>query len=392
MRIDGVQLRGVGPLEDAKIVFQPRKSEDKADLHILVGPNGSGKSTILYALAAALAGPQDDLGCRHALRRMTGEDSLFAVSAGGGAVAFARGAHSSEHGQIEDPFFGGVMLRASGFGDSDSFLTGPTGPHLLQGYAAIAERYSKTGGQAPPLDFAAFTYSGGRSLFEPGLSAIEEPSDGPLAQALSFDKTVDARRLSQWLSATFARRALARERQIADEVERFGSSIQRIEKAVSDVIGSPISLDIDYRPRFRIIVERHGKRVDLDVLPDGLKSILSWVADLLMRLERIPWRGDLPPLDRPIALFLDEIDVHLHPEWQRKVLPMVQKLLPKAQIFVTTHSPFVVTSVSEAWVYPLALNEDGSARVLPAVESQAGTTYPTGTSRPFLETNKQNVF
>lgn len=375
MRIDGLRLRGVGPLGDATIVFQPRQTDDKADLHILVGPNGSGKSTILYALAAALAGPRDEVGSRNALRRLTGEDSLFAVSAGDQTVAFARGAHSSEHGQIEDPFFGGIMLRGGSFGDGDSFLVGPHGPPDLQSYAGIAEKYSKAGVQAPPLDFAAFAYSGGRSLFEPGLSAIEEPSDGPLAQALSFDKTVDAKRLSQWLSATFARRALARERQNADEVERSGSSIERIERAVSEVIGAPIRLDIDYRPRFRIIVERQGKTVDLDVLPDGLKSILSWVADLLMRLERIPWQGDLPALERPIALFLDEIDVHLHPEWQRKVLPMVQKLLPRAQIFVTTHSPFVVTSVSDAWVYPLSLDQDGNANPLPAVKSQAGTSF-----------------
>lgn len=376
MRIDGVYLRGVGPFAEARLDFQPRQSVDKADLHILVGPNGSGKSTILYALAAALAGAGDDLGAAHALRRMPREDSLFAVSADGAAVAFARGTHNSEHARVEDPFFGGVMLRQGTFGVNDSLLVSPR-PNAppIQSYHGAASKYLKASVDTPAMDFAAFAYSGSRSLFEPGISAIEEPTDGPLAQSLSFDKSVDARRLSQWLSATFARRALANERRNADEAERFGSSIERIEEAVGDVIGGPIRLNIDYHPRFRIIVERHGKTIDLDVLPDGLKSILSWLADLLMRLDRIAWQGDTPALERPILLLLDEIDVHLHPEWQRKILPMVQRLLPRAQIFVTTHSPFVVSSVSDAWVYPLGLDENGEAKSLPPVKSQAGTSF-----------------
>lgn len=52
-------------------------------------------------------------------------------------------------------------------------------------------------------------------------------------------------------------------------------------------------------------------------------------------------------------MFLDEIDVHLHPAWQRKILPVVQKLFKNSQIFVSTHSPFVVGSVDGAWVYKL---------------------------------------
>ncbi len=376
MRIDGVYLRGVGPFSEARLDFQPRKAENKADVHIFVGPNGCGKSTLLYALAAALAGVDDGLGKGQLFRRMPSANSLCAVSMGGGVIAFARGSHNSEHNPIPDPFSGHTLFRQGSFGNGeDSWLANAPAPNLITQYPARALQHVKTGNGATPLSFAAFAYSGSRTLREYNFSSIEEPTDGPLAHSLSFDNTVDAKRLAQWLSATFAKRALARERENADDVERFASSIERIEEAVGEVIGAPIHLAIDYKPHFRIVVEHGGRSVDLDLLPDGLKSILSWMADLLMRLDRIPWEPETASLERPFVLFLDEIDVHLHPSWQRKVLPMVQRLFPKAQIFVTTHSPFVVSSVSDAWVYPLDIHENGDAFALAPLPSQAGTSF-----------------
>ena len=82
----------------------------------------------------------------------------------------------------------------------------------------------------------------------------------------------------------------------------------------------------------------------------------------------------LPIFEREIILFLDEIEVHLHPAWQRKVLPVVQKLFKNSQIFVSTHSPFVVNSIDDAWVYKLEL-EDGKAKVAEILKSEDAWSY-----------------
>ncbi len=82
---------------------------------------------------------------------------------------------------------------------------------------------------------------------------------------------------------------------------------------------------------------------------------------------------DAPLLEQPLILFLDEIDIHLHPKWQRKVLPVVQKLFPNAQIFVSTHSPFVVGSVQDAWVYKL--DDAKTQKTIVGIPSGAGTSY-----------------
>ncbi len=68
--------------------------------------------------------------------------------------------------------------------------------------------------------------------------------------------------------------------------------------------------------------------------------------------------------------------MHLHPAWQRKILPIVQKLFVNAQIFVSTHSPFVVGSIDDAWVYKLKYDSVAKhTTVDPPTLSQDGKSF-----------------
>jgi predicted ATP-binding protein involved in virulence len=95
-----------------------------------------------------------------------------------------------------------------------------------------------------------------------------------------------------------------------------------------------------------------------------------------MRLDSLKWKDNTPIFEREIILFLDEIEVHMHPAWQRKILPVVQKLFKNSQIFVSTHSPFVVNSVDDAWVYELKV-ENGKAQVAEKNLTKTAYSYQT---------------
>lgn len=380
MRIDALYLRDVGPFGEARIDFQPRVSEDKADIHIFVGPNGTGKSTLLYAMAAVLGGVASRLGATHALRRLRSPDAQVAMLSGDAVIGLTH-LLQARPGVSSDPFLQRAIHGRRQNGAQEWFSR--DGAANFEGFWERQWTLSSDpSARQVPFFFAAFAYAGSRSLPDYRLTAIQEPNGGPLEQALSFDRTVAIDRLSQWLSSTFAKRAFARETNKPEDASRYNASIERIEAAVRRVIGGDLTLRMSYEP-LQIVVERNGTAIGLDLLPDGLKSILSWVADLLMRLDRIPWENDVPLMERPFVLFLDEIDIHLHPAWQRRVLPMVQELFPKAQIFVTTHSPFVVSSVEGAWVYPLSLDSAGNATAGAPVESRAGTSFVTVLSSLF---------
>jgi energy-coupling factor transporter ATP-binding protein EcfA2 len=75
----------------------------------------------------------------------------------------------------------------------------------------------------------------------------------------------------------------------------------------------------------------------------GYKAMVSWLVDLTARLfERYPDSDN--PLAEPAIVLVDEIDLHLHPKWQRKIFDYLSEKFPQTQFIVTAHSPLVVQS------------------------------------------------
>jgi predicted ATP-binding protein involved in virulence len=135
-----------------------------------------------------------------------------------------------------------------------------------------------------------------------------------------------------------------------DKSLEFRRYISIIEEVLFQITGQNFGFYLNPETMHLNLVQNE-QRMGLDTLPDGVKSIVSWVGDLIMRMSQMQWADDLDIFDRSFVLLLDEIEVHLHPAWQRKILPVIQKLFKNAQIFISTHSPFVVGSVDGAWIY-----------------------------------------
>ncbi len=370
LRIDRLYLKDVGPFAELDLTFRPRQSPDKADLHVLVGPNGSGKSTVLYTLAAAFSMDPPPLF----LTRLRSPNSF----AGGIAsnLKSARGQEDFALGSPGQPRSGERTPTQLPWRtvqrDSERFISVGFEPFSrLEAYRSNVKTFTARS-VARPFDFAAFAYAGQRGLTSYRLDAIREPAAGPFDNAVSFTQTANSATIVEWLATSHTREALALKDNNRAAAERYSATRTHVESAVREVIGEDIRFEMSYDP-LGITLRRGGVSLDLDLLPDGVKSIVSWVADLLSRLDRIPWENNTPVLDRPFLLLLDEVDIHLHPAWQRKVLPMVQRLFKNAQIVVSTHSPFVVSSVSDAWVYPFDVR-DGVATLGEAIPSQAGAS------------------
>lgn len=111
------------------------------------------------------------------------------------------------------------------------------------------------------------------------------------------------------------------------------------------------------RPRtetnpLRFVVDRvesgQERTFDLNQLSDGYRTSLAMVADLACRMtEANPPSTEYPnPLNAPAVVLIDEIELHLHPGWQQKILRQLQEVFPQTQWIVTTHSPQVLTAVA----------------------------------------------
>lgn len=261
-----------------------------------------------------------------------------------------------------------------GFGDSSGHLSNDAGSVFFVYNKAVDEYTNSLSILRGKFPFAAFAYSGSRNLSSVAIDSIKEFSLNPFENSLSFEKTISSEVITTWIANTKAKQSLLIVEGNTEKAGIIGQTIKRIESAVSEIIGSEIQFIMKSDP-FEVKIKYNNTELEFTVLPDGLKSILSWISDLLIRLDRIPWMTEGDILDKIFILFLDEIEIHLHPAWQRKVLPVIQKLFKNAQIFVSSHSPFVVNSISGAWVHKLALNQEGASELVETVPSKAGSSY-----------------
>ena len=92
------------------------------------------------------------------------------------------------------------------------------------------------------------------------------------------------------------------------------------------------------------LFEKKGLKIPFPALSDGYRGFIGWIADLMYHIcTTCPKEKSLT--DHKGIVMVDEIDLHLHPEWQKQILPILSKVLPNIQFIVTTHSPLIVGSV-----------------------------------------------
>lgn len=376
MKIRKLELKNIGVFDEETIEFQPCPVKDKAEIHILTGQNGSGKSTILQALASSFDDSRVELSADEITSKFhhygyISVDTDFQLSNN-----FKK--RFRHLGELELNFANGYRTKLQIKGNLIDYTTFPE----IYSYSSFASGRKKM--STLKLSFAVLAFSGYRHIESKHIEAIYEPKDfNPLSQSLEFTKNYDKSNqitINQLIANNISKSAIEKGRN-KEKSDKFAKVLSSVEQAVTEITGWKVEFDLETEPT-NLITKINGEELDFDVLPDGLRSLISWIADLAGRVDLLKWQDDLPIFEKNLILLLDEIEVHLHPAWQRKVLPVVQKLFKNSQIFVSTHSPFVVNSIDDAWVYKLEL-ENGKARVADVVKSEDGISYQTVLSEIF---------
>jgi predicted ATP-binding protein involved in virulence len=121
-------------------------------------------------------------------------------------------------------------------------------------------------------------------------------------------------------------------------------ALKKLLPDVSDIRITPVD-DTNPRPVAEFLTP-YGW-VPLKGLSLGYKTVLAWIVDLAARLiDRYPDSKD--PLAEPAVVLVDEIDLHLHPRWQRTIMSFLTERFPNTQFIVTAHSPLVVQAAKDA--------------------------------------------
>jgi predicted ATP-binding protein involved in virulence len=95
----------------------------------------------------------------------------------------------------------------------------------------------------------------------------------------------------------------------------------------------------------RLVINQGGITLDVSQLSDGERGILALVLDLARRLSQVnPSLAD-PLAEGDAVVLIDEIDLHLHPKWQRQIVRNLTAAFPRCQFVATTHSPQIIGEV-----------------------------------------------
>jgi predicted ATP-binding protein involved in virulence len=351
LKINSITLKNVGPFDDEGLTInfgskqnkEDKNKEDKANVHILVGENGSGKSTILYAIANTFIGVH---GIMTGVTPLNSKISIENVDNLNIQVNFVE--KENDYISIVSKFDEKDTQRIY-LDENKNIQTKIILNSNLSYYESLK---TNTNAYKNIVSNKLFlTYSGRTKVLEgEAVASIGDVQINPYHQSLTFNNTVDPNTIINWIAAALTNINLG------DESGLYSGIIQKIYDFTIQILDLNKSefhakmLTAPLRPAFYI----NQNYVSFGGLSDGYKSILSLICDVVIRIYNVNWEAkNIKPENQKLILFLDEIDIHLHPTWQRKILPALQKLFPNAEILCTTHSPFVVNSVSDAWVYEL---------------------------------------
>jgi hypothetical protein len=337
----------VGPFERLDIDFSDGNGKPHCGPHILAGVNGSGKSTVLRAIAWALSWDGygfPDEEWKHFLR---GPKSR--------ALIHLSPKHSSPYliSVTADPNdrWGEAREIARSLGLDGEF----TAYDQWEGFGK--------GAQGRKHGFTMCAYAPARSLSHVATRAAMRPLKHPTDDCLAFEAAVQNDAIQDWLVRLFSKEAMARVRQL--EFDSYAQTIAWFRDALKLVCNDPtISVVVEIEPNIEPRVNFHGKSLNFSQLSDGVRTSLGWLADFMMRQDQME-STNAAKSRREGLLLLDEIDIYLHPKWQRTLLPAMRKALPEVQIIASSHSPFVISSCPDARIHVLELDADGIAHACP---------------------------
>lgn len=138
-------------------------------------------------------------------------------------------------------------------------------------------------------------------------------------------------------------------------VDRIQGWFDRFVEALRILLDNDtINLEYDYKEYDFKIHESGRIPFGLETLSDGYSSVIQIVSDLILRMDKNWLLGDeISQYDIEGIVLIDEIETHLHIGLQKKIMPFLAEFFPRIQFIVTTHSPYILNSLSNAKVYDL---------------------------------------
>lgn len=375
MRIDLLRMLNFRCFVDRTIHLHV-SSPESPGFTFFVAPNGGGKTTILDALAIALGSALlrvADLTQPEIRQQDARADILQVPGAEGGSVLKREPRHPvrlEASGRLAGESL--TWARELRFADS-KFSTIKEAANLSGALASLVERARR----GDPVNLPLLAYYRTNRLWVP--ERPETPHrEGPDSRFAAWRGCLDA-------GASWSETARWWERETLVALQKGTRPSLEAVRAVAGALYPG-----DFLPWFDleladVVVPVDGELRPFSELSDGQRALLGLLSDLARRAADLnPHLGaDAPRLTEGVVL-IDEIDLHLHPSWQRRVVDLLRAAFPRVQFIVGTHAPQVLTDAQEGEIRVLRTRQRQQPEVVP-VDLPRGLTADQILTGPWYE-------
>jgi ABC-type branched-subunit amino acid transport system ATPase component len=311
-----VRLSNIGPYEEIEF-------EVNSQWNVLIGNNASGKSTVLKAIALGLCGDDPQV--------VSAAAALLRVGQNRGTIEL----------RVDDSIY-----------RTDLQLDGSTVRVSCKQVTPLQQ------GSWTVLGFPALRGMGGENPRRYSPDQVGKPAISdllPLMLGRSDSRLEDLKSWIIYLQVNnetpqgFRPKSL----QSIPIVDRFFSIVRDL------LPGTDISLDSIDVKKWEVRVKTADGIIPIDQLSQGVVSALGWIGTLLQRLYEINEHASAE--DQAALVLVDELEAHLHPEWQQAIVQLVKNHFPAIQILATTHSPLVIANLARSEILVCTRRSDGES-------------------------------
>lgn len=340
-----VRLQNIGPFEDQSFELTP-------GWNILFGDNGVGKSNFLRAVAVGLCGES----AKAYVERMIKTKTSTGVDNPRGTITID--VVSDVNGETKEKTFKTTLFRSDFGGDMSSH---PPRPLESEGWLAVG---------FPPMRIISWK----RDEPTEQSSTTDRPVPSDLIPLIIGESDPRLDSLKGWL--------IELDNQINRDFRNgiVDSPSLKLRRDFFDVIAALTpKVEIQFESigdnGKTVLVRTADGIVPIEAVSQGTSSLMGWVGVLLRRLFDLYGSGE-KPREQPALVLIDEIDAHMHPEWQRQLIPKIRELFPNLQVIATTHSPLLVPSLKNNEIIRLR-REPGVKGITVDVPQYDLREYPT---------------
>ena len=358
MPIDSLYFTNLGPFSEIQFDFNHQ-------VNVFTGPNNSGKSTVLWMLGELLVYPFEMPAKLH-----WPDISDWRIDYFDDEIRSIKGTLPVEGNEIEDAYsaLGPTIFIPAQRQSTDYRSQGPT---LSLDLDERLEEEFEIWAQSNPIQ-------------EHHIGEIRQAIKRAIRLSRSQEPPEFAKRRNLMLSGSYLMNDRAVIQKIVDlDYASYRSNRPTMRSVVEKAIEVASEITEGFPMRFIKVGEDEGGlyplvstprgRGPINLLSQGTQSTIQWLAHFLFNFaEYYNFPADFH--EKPGILIVDEIDAHLHPSWQRRIIPTLIRHFPKLQIFCSTHSPLMLAGLKEGQVQLLRLDNEHGISVSTNEEDIVGWT------------------